>query len=148
LSLSPRGMRSVPLPLLKAPPADANCVRFGFASRQMSLWSPDRNLETAATGFEEASKGPTGPEHERSSARGDLSFRWAGPISTGRLGHISRVLPEHRGGSKSEMASPIKSGQPGPDIGAEWCVVDFRLGPIEGGWPLLGVEGQAALMLH
>jgi hypothetical protein len=31
----------------------------------MSLWSPDRNLKTAATDFKEASKGPAGPEHER-----------------------------------------------------------------------------------
>jgi hypothetical protein len=27
---------------------------FGFASREMSLWSPDRNLKTAATDFKEA----------------------------------------------------------------------------------------------
>jgi hypothetical protein len=39
---------------------------FGFASHEMSLLSPDRNLKTAATDFKEASKGPAGPEHERS----------------------------------------------------------------------------------
>jgi hypothetical protein len=33
---------------------------FGFASRKMSLWSPDRILKTAATDFKEASKGPSG----------------------------------------------------------------------------------------
>jgi hypothetical protein len=50
-----RGTRSVPLPLLKAQPADANLRSlFGFASRQMSLWSPDRNLKTAATDFKES----------------------------------------------------------------------------------------------
>jgi hypothetical protein len=38
----------------------------GPASREMSLWSPDRNLKTAATDFKEATKGPAGPEHERS----------------------------------------------------------------------------------
>jgi hypothetical protein len=27
---------------------------FGFASPEMSLWSPDRNLKTAATDFKEA----------------------------------------------------------------------------------------------
>jgi hypothetical protein len=30
----------------------------------MSLWSPDRKVETAAPDFKEASKGPAGAEHE------------------------------------------------------------------------------------
>jgi hypothetical protein len=66
------GWRSAPL--LKAQPADANLRSlFGFASHQMSLWSPDRNLETAAPDFKEASKGPAGPEHEAKRGRGELT---------------------------------------------------------------------------
>jgi hypothetical protein len=36
----------------------------------MSLWSPDRNLNTAATDFKEATKGSAEAEHERSECEG------------------------------------------------------------------------------
>jgi hypothetical protein len=50
---------------------DAACGRelrslFGFASHEMSLWSPDRNRKTAATDFKEWAQRLAGPETERS----------------------------------------------------------------------------------
>jgi hypothetical protein len=45
------------------------------ASRKMDLWSPDRNLKTAVTDFKEATKGPAGPEHERSECEGGFGLR-------------------------------------------------------------------------
>jgi hypothetical protein len=46
----------------------------------MSLWSPDRNLKTAATDFKEASKGPAGPEANEVN-RGGHNAPPSGPIN-------------------------------------------------------------------
>jgi hypothetical protein len=79
------GRRSAPL--LKAQPADANLRSlFGFA--KISLWSPDRNLKTAATDFKEASKGPSGSRARAKRVRGGLNVaacslpQHHGPVAT------------------------------------------------------------------
>jgi hypothetical protein len=65
------GRRSAPL--LKAQPADANLRSlFGPASPEMSLWSPDRNLKTAATDFKGATKRPAGARARAERVRGGL----------------------------------------------------------------------------
>jgi hypothetical protein len=85
-------------PLLKAQPADANLRSlFGFASREMSLRSPDRNLKTPATDFKGASKGPAGPEPTE-GRRGELialvlAREWVPPLLS-IAGPKSPCVPE------------------------------------------------------
>jgi hypothetical protein len=57
--------------------------------RQLSLWSPDQNLKTVATGIKEATKGPAGPEHERSECEADFGLRCRVPEAR-RLGQLAR----------------------------------------------------------
>jgi hypothetical protein len=51
---------------------------------EMNLWSPDRNLETAATRqliSKETTKGPAGPEHERSECKAGPNVAVCPPTS-------------------------------------------------------------------
>jgi len=65
----PAGGQTPALPLEQQ---RASCL-YRPASREMSLWSPDRNLKTAATDFKEATKGPRDPSTSELSARGLIS---------------------------------------------------------------------------
>jgi hypothetical protein len=71
----------------------------------MSLWSPDRNPETAATDFKEATKGIAGPEHElkrrTATETGWIDFPAGEPLASGCTGTLGpEVGPVGRTGWK------------------------------------------------
>jgi hypothetical protein len=81
---------------------------FGFTSREMSLWSPDRNLKPQQPISKKRVKAPAGPEHERSECEGGFGLRCRVPLSAGR-----RVPSRRRrrgGGRFPAVAGPIKVG--------------------------------------
>jgi hypothetical protein len=92
---------------------------FGFASREMSLWSPDRNLKTAATEFKAATKGPRDPSTSEASARGTYrscvrSHKRTGPICPLRWAKVGSRLRKV-GIASREGLGPIRSGAGGRD---------------------------------
>jgi hypothetical protein len=75
--------------------------------------SPGQILLTA---FHKAGLKTAGTRARAKRVRGGLIAPVCGSHKSAAAGSISRVLPEHGGGTKSEMAGPIKSGRPGPNI--------------------------------